>query len=122
MQRTALQGHPRVLTAITHRYIANSPTRAADPHPFRLKFHELPIGYQLKTKSREITMDDIEHFARFTGDTFYAHLDEETARANPLFGVGVATAISFSRSRPACLSIRRPGRCWPITASTLCGL
>jgi oxepin-CoA hydrolase / 3-oxo-5,6-dehydrosuberyl-CoA semialdehyde dehydrogenase len=90
MQRTALQGHPRVLTAITHRYIANSPTRAADLHPFRLKFHELPIGYQLKTKSREITMEDIEHFARFTGDTFYAHLDEEAARANPLFGGRVA--------------------------------
>jgi oxepin-CoA hydrolase / 3-oxo-5,6-dehydrosuberyl-CoA semialdehyde dehydrogenase len=90
LQRTALQGHPRVLTAITHRYIANSPTRPADPHPFRLKFHDLPIGYQLKTKAREITMDDIEHFARFTGDTFYAHLDEEAARANPLFGGRVA--------------------------------
>jgi oxepin-CoA hydrolase/3-oxo-5,6-dehydrosuberyl-CoA semialdehyde dehydrogenase len=90
MQRTALQGHPRVLSAMTHRYLANSPTQPADPHPFRLKFHDLPIGYQLKTKSREITMDDIEHFARFTGDTFYAHLDEEAARANPLFGGRVA--------------------------------
>jgi oxepin-CoA hydrolase / 3-oxo-5,6-dehydrosuberyl-CoA semialdehyde dehydrogenase len=90
MQRTALQGHPRVLSAITHRYVANAPTQAADRHPFRLKFHELPIGYQLKTKAREITMDDIEHFARFTGDTFYAHLDEEAARANPLFGGRVA--------------------------------
>jgi oxepin-CoA hydrolase/3-oxo-5,6-dehydrosuberyl-CoA semialdehyde dehydrogenase len=90
MQRTALQGHPRVLSAITQRYIANAPTQASDRHPFRLKFHELPIGYQLKTKPREITMDDIEHFARFTGDTFYAHLDEEAARANPLFGGRVA--------------------------------
>jgi oxepin-CoA hydrolase/3-oxo-5,6-dehydrosuberyl-CoA semialdehyde dehydrogenase len=90
MQRTALQGHPRVLTAITRRYIANAPTQAADLHPFRLKFHDLPIGYQLKTQSREITMNDIEHFARFTGDTFYAHLDEEAARANPLFGGRVA--------------------------------
>jgi oxepin-CoA hydrolase / 3-oxo-5,6-dehydrosuberyl-CoA semialdehyde dehydrogenase len=90
LQRTALQGHPRVLTAITHRYIAGAPTQPADPHPFRLKFHELPIGYQLKTQPREITMDDIEHFARFTGDTFYAHLDEEAARKNPLFGGRVA--------------------------------
>lgn len=90
MQRTALQGHPRVLTAITQRYMASAPSQAADRHPFRLKFHELPIGYQLKTKPREITMDDIEHFARFTGDTFYAHLDEEAARANPLFGGRVA--------------------------------
>ncbi len=90
MQRTALQGSPRVLSAVTQRYISGAPAQAADKHPFRLKFHDLPIGYQLKTKSREITMDDIEHFARFTGDTFYAHLDEEAARANPLFGGRVA--------------------------------
>jgi oxepin-CoA hydrolase/3-oxo-5,6-dehydrosuberyl-CoA semialdehyde dehydrogenase len=90
MQRTALQGHPRVLSAIVGRYIAGSPTRDADPHPFRLKFHDLAIGYQLKTKAREISMDDIEHFAHFTGDTFYAHMDEEAAKANPLFGGRVA--------------------------------
>ncbi len=90
MQRTALQGHPRVLSSIVRRYIAGAPTRAADPHPFRLKFHDLAIGYQLKTKAREITLDDIEHFAHFTGDTFYAHMNEEAAAANPLFGGRVA--------------------------------
>jgi oxepin-CoA hydrolase / 3-oxo-5,6-dehydrosuberyl-CoA semialdehyde dehydrogenase len=90
MQRTALQGHPRVLAAIVKRYVAGMPVQEASEHPFRRKFHDLPIGYQLKTKAREITMDDIEHFARFTGDTFYAHLDEEAARANPLFGGRVA--------------------------------
>jgi len=90
MQRTALQGHPRVLSAIVNRYIAGMPTENAEQHPFRRKFHDLPIGYQLKTKAREITLDDIEHFAHFTGDTFYAHMDEEAARANPLFGGRVA--------------------------------
>jgi oxepin-CoA hydrolase/3-oxo-5,6-dehydrosuberyl-CoA semialdehyde dehydrogenase len=90
MQRTALQGHPRVLSSIVRRYISGAPTKPADPHPFRLKFHDLAIGYQLKTKAREITMADIEHFAHFTGDTFYAHMDEEAARANPLFGGRVA--------------------------------
>jgi oxepin-CoA hydrolase/3-oxo-5,6-dehydrosuberyl-CoA semialdehyde dehydrogenase len=90
MQRTALQGHPRTLSAIVNRYIANAPVQAAVEHPFRRKFHDLPIGYQLKTKAREITLDDIEHFARFTGDTFYAHMDEEAAAANPLFGGRVA--------------------------------
>jgi oxepin-CoA hydrolase / 3-oxo-5,6-dehydrosuberyl-CoA semialdehyde dehydrogenase len=90
MQRTALQGHPRVLSAIVHRYIAGTPVENAVEHPFRRKFHDLPIGYQLKTKAREITLDDIEHFAHFTGDTFYAHMDEEAARANPLFGGRVA--------------------------------
>src|SRR5258706_6439376 len=44
-------------------------------------------------------MEDIEHFAEFTGDTFYAHLDEEAARANPLFGGRVAhgyLVVSFA--------------------------
>jgi len=90
MQRTALQGHPRTLSAIAKRYIAGTPTENAEQHPFRRKFHDLPIGYQLKTKAREITLDDIEHFAHFTGDTFYAHMDEEAAKANPLFGGRVA--------------------------------
>jgi oxepin-CoA hydrolase/3-oxo-5,6-dehydrosuberyl-CoA semialdehyde dehydrogenase len=90
MQRTALQGHPRVLSAIVKRYIAGMPVQEATEHPFRRKFHDLPIGYQLKTKAREITLEDIEHFAHFTGDTFYAHMDEEAAKANPLFGGRVA--------------------------------
>ncbi len=89
MQRTALQGHPHVLSAIVQRYIAGAPTSGGE-HPFRRKFHDLPIGYQLQTKPREITLDDIEHFAHFTGDEFYAHMDEEAAKANPLFGGRVA--------------------------------
>lgn len=90
MQRTALQGNPRVLAAITQRYQTGAPVEAAAQHPFRRKFHDLPIGYQLTTKAREITLEDIEHFAHFTGDTFYAHMDEAAAAANPLFGGRVA--------------------------------
>jgi oxepin-CoA hydrolase/3-oxo-5,6-dehydrosuberyl-CoA semialdehyde dehydrogenase len=44
-------------------------------------------------------MADIEHFAEFTGDTFYAHTDEEAAKANPLFGGRVAhgyLVVSFA--------------------------
>ena len=33
---------------------------------------------------------DVEHFAEFPGDTFYAHLDADAAAANPLFGERVA--------------------------------
>jgi oxepin-CoA hydrolase/3-oxo-5,6-dehydrosuberyl-CoA semialdehyde dehydrogenase len=39
---------------------------------------------------RQITLADIDHFAEFTGDTFYAHTDREAAAANPLFGGIVA--------------------------------
>ena len=40
--------------------------------------------------SRTITLADIEHFADFTGDTFYAHTDAAAAAENPLFGGIVA--------------------------------
>jgi oxepin-CoA hydrolase/3-oxo-5,6-dehydrosuberyl-CoA semialdehyde dehydrogenase len=90
MQRTALQGHPRVLSAIVHRHLAGAPATKAELHPFRLRFGELAIGYRLETKARAITLEDIEHFAEFTGDKFYAHMDEAAAKVNPLFGGRVA--------------------------------
>jgi oxepin-CoA hydrolase/3-oxo-5,6-dehydrosuberyl-CoA semialdehyde dehydrogenase len=37
-----------------------------------------------------VTLADIEHFAEFTGDTFYAHMDEQAAAANPFFDGRVA--------------------------------
>ncbi len=37
-----------------------------------------------------MTLDDIEHFAEFTGDKFYAHMDETAAKANPFFPGRVA--------------------------------
>ena len=35
-------------------------------------------------------IEDIEHFAEFTGDKFYAHMDEEAAKASPIFEGRVA--------------------------------
>jgi oxepin-CoA hydrolase / 3-oxo-5,6-dehydrosuberyl-CoA semialdehyde dehydrogenase len=90
MQRTALQGSPRMLTAVTKSWMQGAPETRDGPHPFRLRFGELELGKTLATASRTITLDDIEHFAHFTGDTFYAHMDEEAAAKNPLFGGRVA--------------------------------
>ena len=90
MQRTALQGSPRMLTGVTHEWMRGAPEMREGPHPFRLNLGELELGKTLITKSRTITLDDIEKFAHFTGDTFYAHMDEEAAKANPLFGGRVA--------------------------------
>ena len=89
MQRTAIQGAPALLSAVTGRWIDGAPTRA-DKHPFRKSLAELKIGDQIVTKSREVSLDDIEHFAHFTGDTFYAHMDEAAAKANPFFDGRVA--------------------------------
>ncbi|CUX83442.1 MAG: bifunctional oxepin-CoA hydrolase / NADP-dependent 3-oxo-5,6-dehydrosuberyl-CoA semialdehyde dehydro [Roseibaca calidilacus] len=89
MQRSAVQGTPRLLTAVTGEWMQGAETRA-DTHPFRKSLAELRLGDQIVTARREITLADIEHFAAFTGDTFYAHMDEDAARANPFFDGRVA--------------------------------
>ncbi|HEY2444850.1 MAG TPA: phenylacetic acid degradation bifunctional protein PaaZ [Rhizomicrobium sp.] len=90
MQRTALQGSPRMLAGITKSWMAGAPEAREGPHPFRLNFREIEPGKTLVTEPRTVTLDDIEHFAHFTGDTFYAHMDEAAAAANPFFGGRVA--------------------------------
>lgn len=89
MQRTAVQGAPRLLSAVTGQWMEGAQTRS-DIHPFRKSLTELRLGDQLVTATRTVTLEDIEHFAQFTGDTFYAHMDEEAARANPFFEGRVA--------------------------------
>lgn len=89
MQRTAVQGSPTLLSAVTGRWIEGAPAKQ-DEHPFRKSLAELKIGDQLITDKRTITLEDVEHFAHFTGDTFYAHMDSEAAKANPFFDDRVA--------------------------------
>jgi oxepin-CoA hydrolase/3-oxo-5,6-dehydrosuberyl-CoA semialdehyde dehydrogenase len=90
MQRTAIQASPDMLTAITHRWTTGSARTVGEVHPFRKSLAELEIGDTVETAWREITRADIDHFAEFTGDTFYAHTDPAAAAANPLFGGIVA--------------------------------
>ncbi len=90
MQRTAIQGSPEILTAITGSWVPGAPEIEARVHPFRTRFDDLQIGETIHTDAREVTLADIEHFANFTGDTFYAHMDEEAAAANPFFPGRVA--------------------------------
>ncbi|MHA7986506.1 phenylacetic acid degradation bifunctional protein PaaZ [Rathayibacter sp. CAU 1779] len=85
MQRTAVQGSPDLLTALTGEWHQGARVEAGGRHPFRKSLDELRIGDQIASASREVTLDDIETFAHFTGDTFYAHMDEEAAAANPFF-------------------------------------
>jgi oxepin-CoA hydrolase/3-oxo-5,6-dehydrosuberyl-CoA semialdehyde dehydrogenase len=90
MQRTAVQASPDMLTAIGGRWVAGSRRTDDGVHPFRKSLAELRIGDSVTAGPRAVTLADIEHFAEFTGDTFYAHMDEEAAAANPLFGGRVA--------------------------------
>jgi oxepin-CoA hydrolase/3-oxo-5,6-dehydrosuberyl-CoA semialdehyde dehydrogenase len=90
MQRTALQGSPDTLAAITGRFLPGATPRASAVHPFRKAFHELAIGDSMTSEYRQVTIADIEAFAALTGDRFYAHMDEALARRNPFFGGRVA--------------------------------
>jgi len=90
MQRTAVQGSPEMLTAITGVWHAGAGVRDDGIHPFRKPLAQLRIGDRIASASREVALDDIETFAHFTGDTFYAHMDEVAAAANPFFPGRVA--------------------------------
>jgi oxepin-CoA hydrolase / 3-oxo-5,6-dehydrosuberyl-CoA semialdehyde dehydrogenase len=90
MQRTAVQGTPDVLTAVTSRWIKGSRERDPGVHPFRIPFGALVIGDTFNSGEREVTVADIERFAELSGDHFYAHMDEAAARRNPIFGGRVA--------------------------------
>jgi oxepin-CoA hydrolase/3-oxo-5,6-dehydrosuberyl-CoA semialdehyde dehydrogenase len=90
MQRTAVQASPRIMTAITGQWQRGAPEAVAFDHPFQRTFTELQIGETIHTAARPVTLNDIEHFAYFTGDTFYAHMDEDAAKANPFFPGRVA--------------------------------
>jgi oxepin-CoA hydrolase/3-oxo-5,6-dehydrosuberyl-CoA semialdehyde dehydrogenase len=90
MQRTAVQASPRVLAGVTDRWIAGADRITDGVHPFRKSLAELRVGDSLVAGPRPVSLADIEHFAEFTGDTFYAHMDEQAAKANPFFDGRVA--------------------------------
>ncbi|MEE9141877.1 MAG: phenylacetic acid degradation bifunctional protein PaaZ [Gammaproteobacteria bacterium] len=88
MQRTALQGSPTTLSHVCSRWIKGAKCNTDGPHPFRKYFEDVEIGDAIISEPREVTLEDIERFADLSGDHFYAHMDEEAAKANPFFEEG----------------------------------
>jgi oxepin-CoA hydrolase/3-oxo-5,6-dehydrosuberyl-CoA semialdehyde dehydrogenase len=85
MQRTAVQGSPAMLTAVTGQWFVGAPRNLEGPHPFRKSLAELRIGDAVASPLREVTLEDVTAFANSTGDKFYAHTNAEAAAANPFF-------------------------------------
>lgn len=83
-QRTAVQGSPDLLTAITGVYQTGA-ERQEGEHPFRKHYEDVQVGDAVIAGPRTISQDDIDQFAELTGDTFYAHTMPEAAAANPFF-------------------------------------
>jgi len=76
LQRTAIQGSPTMITAITNVYQPYAKGNIDTIHPFKKYFEELKIGDQIITEKRLITSEDIDKFASISGDQFYAHLKD----------------------------------------------
>lgn len=90
MQRTAVQGSPSMIAAITREWTKGAEEHTDAVHPFRKSFDELQVGDTIITPSRTITLDDVAKFAELSGDKFYAHMSDEDARANGVFTGRVA--------------------------------
>ncbi|HEY6492465.1 MAG TPA: phenylacetic acid degradation bifunctional protein PaaZ [Trebonia sp.] len=90
LQRTAVQASPRMLQGVTGRWVKGAPRLAGGAHPFTKPLSRLRVGDTITAGPRSVSLEDIERFAELTGDTFYAHMDEEAAAKNPFFGGRVA--------------------------------
>lgn len=89
MQRTAIQGSPQTVAAVTREWSKGADEQRDRIHPFRKYFDELRIGETLITHRRTVTEADVVNFAGISGDFFYAHMDEVAAPTS-LFGKRVA--------------------------------
>jgi oxepin-CoA hydrolase/3-oxo-5,6-dehydrosuberyl-CoA semialdehyde dehydrogenase len=79
LQRTAIQGSPSMLAAVTREHVRGAQVIESEVHPFRRYFDELQIGESLLTHRRTVTEADIVNFGCLSGDHFYMHFDELAA-------------------------------------------
>ena len=89
LQRTAVQGSPTMLAAITGEYQRGAKLIETELHPFRRHFEDLQVGESLLTHRRTVSEADIVAFGGISGDYFYMHFDEVAARASA-FGKRIA--------------------------------
>ncbi len=75
LQRTAVQGHPSAITALTQQYQQGATYNETEKHTFRMHFEELQVGDTVITAKHTVTEADIANFANVSGDNFYAHVD-----------------------------------------------
>lgn len=89
LQRTAMQGSPDMITAITQVYQSGATKHESETHVFRKYFEELKVGDSLTTAKHTVSETDITNFANVSGDNFYAHMDA-TALEGTIFTGRVA--------------------------------
>jgi oxepin-CoA hydrolase/3-oxo-5,6-dehydrosuberyl-CoA semialdehyde dehydrogenase len=86
MQRTAIQGHPSDITAVTNQYQVGGLQTETPVHPFKKHFDDLLVGETLITAKHTVSEADIHNFANVSGDNFYAHMDATSLEGTPFTG------------------------------------
>ena len=86
LQRTAIQGHPTDITAVTNQYQSGAAQTETPVHPFKKHFEDLFIGETLVTAKHTVSEADIHNFANVSGDNFYAHMDATALEGTPFTG------------------------------------
>ncbi|KQQ57189.1 enoyl-CoA hydratase [Pseudomonas sp. Leaf127] len=89
LQRTAVQGSPSMLMAVTGEYVRGAALYETEVHPFRRHFEDLRIGESLLTHRRTVTEADLVNFGCLSGDHFYMHFDDIAAKESQ-FGKRIA--------------------------------
>ncbi len=89
LQRTAVQGSPTMLAAVSGEYVRGAARIETEVHPFRRHFEDLRVGESLLTHRRTVTEADIVAFGGISGDYFYMHFDDIAAKDSP-FGQRIA--------------------------------
>lgn len=89
LQRTAIQGSPTMVAAVTREYVRGATVIENDIHPFRRHFDDLQVGESLLTHRRTVTEADIVNFGCLSGDHFYMHFDAIAAKETQ-FGQRIA--------------------------------
>ncbi len=114
LQRTAIQGSPSMITAITNVYQQNATGIVGGIHPFRKFFEDLVIGDQLITEKRLVTSELIDQFADLSGDHFYAHIkttnfegtmfDEQVAHGYLIMSIAAGLFVDGFERNPVLLN------------------
>jgi len=89
LQRTAVQGSPTMVAAVTGEYVRGGARIETEVHPFRRHFEDLQIGESLLTHRRTVSEADIVNFGGISGDYFYMHFDAIAAK-DTQFGQRIA--------------------------------
>lgn len=80
MQRTAIQGDPSILSAVSDQWLRGAERKKTAKHPFTKLFEELEIGECFESEYVKLDEMEVKAFAELSGDRFYAHMNDAEAQ------------------------------------------